>query len=53
MAEFSAFESEKISWYTFVFKSQKQKDIKPVIRHLPPITPAEEICEALTNMALT
>jgi hypothetical protein len=53
MADFSAiksfFLSKKLSFYTYIPKSQKP--IKAVIRHLPPNTPAEEICEALVELS--
>jgi hypothetical protein len=52
MADFSAiksfFLSKKLSFYTYFPKSQKL--IKAVIRHLPPNTPAKEICEALVEL---
>jgi hypothetical protein len=52
MADFSAvkayFTSENLSFYTFFPKSLKP--VKPVIRHLPSVTPAEDISEALTDL---
>jgi hypothetical protein len=46
MADFSAiktfFTSQKLSFFSFFPKSQKP--VKAVIRHLPSVTPAEEIC---------
>jgi hypothetical protein len=51
MADFSAvkayFTSENLSFYTFFPKSQP---VKAVIRHLPSVTPAEDISEALTEL---
>jgi hypothetical protein len=40
--------SENLSFYTFPLKSQKC--LKAVIRHLPSVTPAEDISEALTEL---
>jgi hypothetical protein len=52
MADFSAikayFANENLSFYTFFPKSQKP--VKAVIRHLPSVTPAEDISEALTEL---
>jgi hypothetical protein len=52
MADFEAVKSHisnnNLSYFSFFPKSQKP--IKAVIRHLPPDTPAEDICEGLVNL---
>jgi hypothetical protein len=54
MADFEAVKSHlscnNLSYFSFFPKSQKP--IKAVIRHLPPDTPAWDICEVLMNLGL-
>jgi hypothetical protein len=42
------FEGNNLSFFTFFPKSEKP--IKAVIRHLPPNTPAEDICDGLVTL---
>jgi hypothetical protein len=44
----SHFEGNNLSFFTFFPKSEKP--IKAVIRHLPPNTPAEDICDRLASL---
>jgi hypothetical protein len=44
----SHFEGNNLSFFTFYPKSEKP--IKAVIRHLPPNTPAEDICDGLMSL---
>jgi hypothetical protein len=52
MADFEAVKSyisnNNLSYFSFFPKSQKP--IKAIMRHLPPDTPAEDICEGLVNL---
>jgi hypothetical protein len=52
MVDFSAiktfFTYQKLSFFSFFPKSQKP--VKAVIRHIPSVIPAEEICEALMEL---
>jgi hypothetical protein len=52
MADYSAIKSflQKENLHFFTFHPKSLKPIKAVIRHLPPVTSAEEIYEALTDL---
>jgi hypothetical protein len=50
MADFEAVKSHLSSNYLSSSFLKSQKPIKAVIPHLPPDTPAEDICEGLVNL---